>query len=279
MLGIIFQAIASFFEEISGSLEKLIVEKKLASFYAIGFLNAALSLGFYAIYALTGKGRFVIHPASLPSLAVLVILAVAQAYATMKGTSLAARSTFNFVRTGTMPLLLLADLALGYGIGWRQILGIACIVLALLVLFMNHGIERRGLGLVVFTAINAAVTISIYKWHITKWNSVAAEQLVLHVFIAAYFLFGAVRLRRENPFRLLRNRTALAQTGSYAFGSFLEGFAYQYAPASIILAAKRSFAVLWSILAGNRVFHEKRLVLKLITFIMVAAGIVLLAVA
>lgn len=276
MIGVLFQAVATFFEEISGSLEKWMVERRVESFYAVGFQNTVLSMAAYLAYVVFGPGRFVIHPDSIPSLVVLVMLSVAQAYATMKGTAVSSRSTFNFIRTGTMPLLLLADLVLGYVISSRQIVGIVLIVLALVFLFMNHGIERKGAGLVAFTAVNAALTISIYKWHITRWNSIGAEQIVLHASIGLFFLYGAIRFNRENPLRLMFRRMPMAQSATYAIGSFVEGFAYQYAPASIILAAKRSFSVLWAIIFGNRLFHEKHLALKLVTFALVASGILLL---
>ncbi len=276
MLGILLQGIASLFGEISGSLGKWIVAKRVESFYAIGFQNSLIALLFFIAYTLGGAGTFRLNPASFPSLALLVILAIAQAYATMKGMALAGRGTFNFIRTGTMPLLLIIDLFAGYHLSTYQIAGIVVVMCALLFLYMNHGIERKGAGLVAFTAVNAAITIGIYKWHITVWNSVAAEQLVLIGGQMLFFLFCTLFIAKENPFRLLWRRLPFLQSAAYAGDSFVGSFAYLFAPASVILAATRSFAVLWGILFGNRFYHEKGLLLKSATFVVVVAGIVLM---
>jgi len=163
MLGIILQGIASFFGEISGSLEKWMVAKRVESFYAIGFQNSLVAIAFFLVYVIGNNGEFRLNPASFPTLALLVILSVAQAYATMKGMSIATRGTYNFIRTGTMPLLLIVDLFTGYDLSSRQIAGIVIVMCALIFLFMNHGIERKGAGFVAFTAVNAAATV-LHNW-------------------------------------------------------------------------------------------------------------------
>jgi len=276
MLGIILQGIASFFGEISGSLEKWMVAKRVESFYAIGFQNSLVAIAFFLVYVIGNNGEFRLNPASFPTLALLVILSVAQAYATMKGMSIATRGTYNFIRTGTMPLLLIVDLFTGYDLSSRQIAGIVIVMCALIFLFMNHGIERKGAGFVAFTAVNAAATIALFKWHVTVWNSVAAEQLVLICSQTLFFLVCSVFIAKENPFRLLKRKLPILQSTTYAADSFIGSFAYLFAPASIILAATRSFAVLWGILFGNRIFHEKSLALKIATCVVVAIGIVLM---
>ena len=48
------------------------------------------------------------------------------------------------------------------------------------------------------------------------------------------------------------------------------------APASVITAALRAFAVLFSILSGKFYFKEKKFYLKLFLFLCVAIGLVLL---
>jgi hypothetical protein len=276
MLGILLQGIGSFFGEISGSLEKWMVTKRVESFYAVGFQNCLVAIAFFLAYVFCTKGSLRLNPESYPTLALLIILSIAQAYATMKGAVIASRGTFNFIRVGTMPLMLIFELFIGCDLSSRQISGIVLIMCALVYLYMNHGIERKGAGLVAFTAVNSAVTLELYKWHVTIWNSVAAEQLILIVAQTIFFYAGAVFIAKENPFRLLRKRLPLFQSASYATADFLGSFAYLFAPASVILAAARSSSVLWGILFGNRFFHEKGLALKITTFVIVTIGIVLL---
>lgn len=276
MIGVLLQAVATFFEEISGSLGKWMVERKEESFYALGFQNTMLSLSFFVVYAALDTSRWHLDPRSYPTLALLCLSNVAQGWATLKSMAIAERSTFNFIRVGTMPLLLIVDLFIGTQVSNRQIAGVIIIAVALVALFVNHGIDRKGFWLVGFTAVNSVANIAIYKWHITVYNSVAAEQAVLHLALVLFFLWGARRISRENPLRLMARPHAVAQSAAYASGSVIESFAYLYGPASIVLTAKRSFAVLWSIAAGNKIFHEKALALRVSVCAAIIAGLVLI---
>jgi hypothetical protein len=276
MIGIFLQALASFFGELSGSLGKWIVKKHVESIYTIGFQNSLVSFALFLGVAVIRQDTFRLDPASFPTLALLIILAIAQAYGTLKAMSLASRGTFNFIRTGTMPLLLVIDLLIGINLTGHQIAGIIVVMCALLFLFLNHGIEKKGAVLTALTALNAAACISLYKWHVTVWNSVVAEQMVLIGAQMIFFLFGALWITKENPFRLLRKQLPFLQSASHAGDAFIGSFAYLFAPASVILAATRSFAVLWGIIFGNRVFHEKGLALKIVTFVLITIGVFLM---
>lgn len=276
MFGILLQGIANLLGETSGSLEKWMVKHKVESFYAVGFQNSLISLLFFVATLFWHEKIFAIDPRSYPTLALLVLLSVAQAYATMKATTVASRGTFNFIRTGTIPLLLVSDLFLGRNLSVWQISGIILIILTLLFLFLNHGIERKGAWLVIFTTINGALCLGIYSYHINTWNSVPAEQTILITAQAMFFLACSIRMKKENPFKLLSKRLPLLQSVSYAGTVFIESFAYLFAPASVIVAASRSFAVLWGIVFGNRIFHEKALKIKITALAFILIGIVLI---
>ncbi len=276
MIGILLQAIATFFEEVSGSLGKWMVERREESYFALGFQNTILSVVFFVCLIAFDPSRWRLDPRSFPTLAILIVIACIQGWAAMKATIVAERSSFNFIRTGTIPLLLAVDLLLGYVLKPMQVAGILLILIALAALFVNHGVEKKGALLVGWTAIGSVATISLYKWHITHYNSVEAEQIILHAALLIMYFWGARRYFKENPLKLLARPHALAQSGAYALGSILESFAYLYGPASIILAAKRSFAVLWGIAAGNRVFHEKHPALRVAVGGAIVIGIVLL---
>jgi len=276
MLGILLQAVATFLEEISGSLGKWMVSRREESYFAIGFQNTALVLVFFLTLVAFEPSRWKLDPRSLPSMAVYLVLAVVQGAAALKSSAVAERSTWNFIRTGTIPLLLLVDVVAGNAVGGGQAIGILVITVALGALFLYQGIDRKGIGLTAFSALNAVATISIYKWHITAYNSVATEQIFSHGALAIFFFWGSRRYFRENPLKLFARPHAMLQSVTYSAGSIIESYAFLYAPASVITTAKRSFAVLWSIIAGHKVFKEKALGHRLAVFAIVVVGLILL---
>ena len=160
MFGILLLASGSFFSEIGVSLGKEEVARRKESIYTYGFLSLCLSTFAFLIIALL-RGSFLFSLDSLPTLIPRIGLEILQAYVSIKAITTADRSTFGFLRVLTVPLLLLTDLALGYSLAVNQIIGVGILTLSLLLLFLNHGLRSKGVGLVLFSAINAVILISL----------------------------------------------------------------------------------------------------------------------
>lgn len=277
MIGVILASFGTLFDEAAMMIGKKEVAAQRESVYTMGFLNLFWATVIFLGIAIFVPGAFVFSMASLPTFILRAVLEIAQAHVTVRAITVASRSAFSFIRTLTIPLLLGVDLALHYTIGMYQFIGMAVIIVTFIMLFINHGIERKGAGAVLFTAVNAVITISLYKYHITYFNSVVAEQLIVIIIIMGYFLMMAHFRAREMPFRFFKKPIFLGQSASMGIGVGLESFAMMFAPASIILAAKRASAILWSVLSGNLYFHEQHFAMKIIGFVFLAVGIVLLA--
>lgn len=276
MIPLLVTAIGGFFEELGTSIAKRNIIAKVASIYTIGFLNtlsgAIILFGTIVIF----NQDFIFSSKSLPTFGLRAGLEIFQAYVTMVALSLADRSTHGFLRVLTLPLLLLVDAVLGYTLTVQQVIGVSIIVFAFIFLFINHGIKRKGSMFVLFSAINAVATISLYKYNITHYNSVVAEQILIFIILSVYFLCMAVFIGKENPFLALKNRKLLLQPILHGVGGTVLSFAYALAPASIITSAKRSVEVLWSVLSGHVIFKEKHFAVKVIAFALIAAGIAFL---
>lgn len=278
MIGIALVGIATLLDELATTFGKLEVRRHVESVVTFGFLQLFWASAFLLLIALFREGSFVFTFVSLPTLLPRLVLEVIQAHVAVRAVTRASRSTFGFIRILTVPLLLGVDLFLGYLPSPWQFAGIVVIIATLVMLLQNHGIERRGSGLVLFSAINAVATISLYQYDVRHYNSVVAEQLIAHLVVIASFVLAAVVLRHEHPFRLLLRRDTFLQSFSVGVGGVLYSFAILFAPASIVLAVHRSTAVLWSVLAGRFTFHEHRLGVKATGVIALSVGLVLLAV-
>lgn len=268
-------SISTFFVEVSSSMGKRFVAKKEQTPSSMGFLSFFWMFFGYGVAAMVYPAWWIFALASLPTVAIRVVLEIIQAHVTMRAIAVADRSTYSFLRIVTIPLLLIVDIFLGYHISVPQMFGITLIVLVLVLLTMNHGISRKGAGLVLFTAINGTITISLYKYHIDNFNSVVAEQFIMLSFIVLYFTARIVWHEKKNPIRLLTNKHFFLQSFSSGLSSILGSFAYVFAPASIITAVKRSSLIMWSIISGRAYFHESHLYKKLFGFMMLAVAIVL----
>lgn len=276
MFGILLTSISTFFQEISVSIGKDGVARRLQGIYTMGFLNSfwILLIFIFLIFA-TGQ-KFIFSLASLPTFGLRVILELFQADISVRAAVAADRSTYSFIRTITIPLLLSIDLFLGYHISSSQLAGVFLIGSTLLFIFMARGVNKIGIRLIIFTAINAALTLSLFKYDITHFNSVVAEQSIIYSFLLIYFFSSAYWKAGENPLVFLKKPLFFIQSSSNGFGGILQSFAYSFAPASVIITAERSSAVLWSVLSGNIYFKEGGFLVKIAALVFLVAGIVLL---
>lgn len=277
MWGILLTMAGSLGDEVADSIGKRQIALQKQSIYTMGFLQLFWGMVFFAIIALVRHKTFSFSLQSLPTFTLRAFLEIIQAHISLYAIVHAERSTFSFIRTGTIPLLLLVDIVLGYSLNLTQIIGILIIVITLLLIFSNHAFNKKALGYVIFSTINAAITLSLFKFNITHYNSVVAEQLVITAILVLYFLIVGYIKIKNNPFRGFREPLYIAQSLSEGFSAIFQSFAYQFAPASVITAAKRSSAVLWSALSGRVYFKETNLPLKLFFFFLLTVGVILLA--
>ncbi|KKS95476.1 hypothetical protein A3B05_03025 [Candidatus Giovannonibacteria bacterium RIFCSPLOWO2_01_FULL_43_160] len=83
-------------------------------------------------------------------------------------------------------------------------------------------------------------------------------------------------MHKENPLASLKNPLFFVQASTSGAGGVLGSFAYAFASASVITAAQRSFAVLWSMLSGNFYFNERQMKQKIFSLALIVLGLILL---
>src|SRR3989338_5243900 len=277
MFGIILVTIGTIFDEIASSSGKWNVKHKTEGIYTFGFLNYFWISILFLILVFV-RGEFIFNMQSLPLLGVLLVLEIAQTYASLHAIVESERSTLGFLMVGTVPLLLVVDMFLGYTIPLGNIVGVSLIVLSLLFLFINHGLSKKGIGYVLFSTVNSVATLSIFKYLITHYNAVESQQLIAHV-VLAFFLFGmAVWKDNVNPLTLIFRKKFLFQSVSRSVAVALMSFAYLYAPASIIAGARRGSSALVSVISGEKYFHEKHILVKIVSFCLMVGGLVFLVI-
>lgn len=276
MLGISLITGGTVLEELSSSIGKIEMRKKVETPFTYGALTTGVCLLLFATMALVRPGAAVFSFSSLPTLSIRIALEIVQSVVTIYALKRADRSTLGFLRTLTIPLLLLVDVFLSYAIDGYQFLGISFIVIALLLLYMNHGLSKKGSWLSLISGVNATLTISLYKYDITHFNSPEIEQTIVLTVLFSFFLIMSLVRDRMNPFALLRRRACLAQAALLGVGATADAFSFLFAAPSILVAAKRTVSIFMSVLLGRTLFAEKHFALKLIAFGLCAAGFVLL---
>jgi hypothetical protein len=276
MFGVIIIFFSTFFDEIANSITKAKLSQKQISPYSIGVVNCLLVAIFFVVINIV-KQEFIFSLASLPTLIIRALLEIILTLTVLKATVLADRSTFGFVRVITMPLLLIVDFLLGYKINIWQFFGISIIIFSLFIVFFYQGTKKQGAYLSLSTAVLAVATITLYKYDITHYNSVAAEQTIVYLILMTFLANMAFFKAKENPFAFLKQKIYFFQTLINVIPSLANSYAYAFAPASIILSAYRSSAVFWTVVSGKVYFKEEHLFIKLVCLSLLVGGIILLA--
>lgn len=277
MIALLLAATAGIFREFGTSIGKHEAQKKRETLYAMAFLGSFWTALLMIGIALFSTEALIFSLASLPTFMVRAVLELVLIFVSVSAIRDSDRSTFTFLRTLTIPLLLVTDILLGYPFSTFQIAGIFVILVALLFLFNGKGLSKKGKLLSIFSATLAVATISLYKYNITHFNSVEAEQAIMHSVLLVSIIIIAAWRGHENVLRHLLNPLYVAQSFAFGIATVAISFAYLFAPASVILTAKRSFEAVSSLISGSVYFREQHMGLKIFTLVFVILGIALMA--
>lgn len=276
MSALLLVLVAAFFVELSTSIGKEELMSKKESLYAVAFLGGIWTTFMLVAIALLSSSPLVFSLQSLPTFGLRAVLEIALIFISIGAIHHADRSTFAFLRMLTIPLLLLVELSLGYHLTTLQITGIFLVMSVPLFLMNRNGMSAKGKTLSLLSAVLAVGTISLYKYDITHFNSVEAEQAVMHVILLTVIILTAWLRGHENVFRYLTHPLCLVQSFSAGVASVCMSFAYAFAPGSAVVAMKRSCELLGSLISGKMYFHEKHLGVKAVTFVVALLGITLI---
>lgn len=276
MFGLLLITLATLLDESASSFGKKEVEKKEEGVFNMGFLNMFMVFVFLIISLFFGQ-KFIISVQSFPTLFLRIFLEIVQITVTLFAVIQADRSTFSFLRTVTIPLLLIVDVVLmGYQPSFLQMTGMTIITLTILFASYENILNKRGMWLCLFTGVNAVATISLYKYNISNYNSVVAEQGTVLVVLLLYLAVFAYIKNEANLLKTLFRPKFFLQSTAMGVSGMMETFAYVYAPASVIATAKRATSMLWSSIAGWKYFGEKNLLRKLAVCAFLVLGVFLL---
>lgn len=276
MLGFTLTIGASFLNEVSDIIAKKKMQAHQVGVYTIGFITSVFGVVFFVFSGFTW-GSFYFSIDSLPTLILRIVLEIILNLVTITALAKSNRSTFGFVRTLTIPILLIVDIIIGYRVSVNQILGIIIItVIILSYIWFSGKFEKRGLGLLVFSAFLPVATISLYKYDISNFNSVEMEQIIVSLALLIFFLLMALLKSKENPFRFIIKPVFFLQAMAVSLASVLGSFAYLFLLPSTVVAISRSSAIIFATLSGDLYFKEKRLLLKILVAVLIIVGLVLL---
>ncbi len=278
MLSGILVFFAHMFGEFSTSASKHAFKEKLFSYKVYGFISHVVSASFFLIMAFVVNDPFVYNTKALPFFLVRLVAEVIQCEIVYRAFVKSDRTTFGFARILTIPLLLIVDIVLGYTISNAQLLGIGIIAASLLAYFGVEHLKTKGLRLTIFSALLSVVTISIYKYDVSHFNTPSVIQLLSSS--ALGLIYGIRVLFSKKDMSLLSKLREHPMLGfvfaSEAIASTMLSFAYLYAPASLVLSVSRASAVVWSLLSGVFYFHEKKVLKKVFFCAVLAIGLVVM---
>jgi hypothetical protein len=275
MLPALLLLTSTFAVESSASLGKRFVAQRRETVYDLSFLG--IFWGFiFLLSTLAFGAHWHLSLASAPIIVLRLVLETALARTISEASIRADRTTMAFLRLLTIPFLLVVDISLGYHFTNLQIAGVVLMFTALVLAFRHNPSSRKGAWLAVLSALLSVGTITLYKFDITHYNSVVAEQTIVLGGMLIYFYFAA-NLHRRSPLRLLLKPTTGTQALANGAAIALESYALSMAPASIIMTLKRSFALVWAIVFGGAFFHEHSLGRKISSGALLAISILLIA--
>lgn len=265
LLGII----GTFFEEINNSITKH--KTQTHHFLKLGVIS---SFFWMSIFFLSWLYKYYFtditlhfHLESIPLLWVRLIFEILQSYFTILAIQKCDRTTFSVIRIITIPLLVIVDIFLWYQFTQFSLIGMWIIFISFLIFnIQGTTINFKWWYFVLFTAVNAVLTISLFKYSLSHYgNSVEVDQGIIGTWILFFFIGYNYYKNKCCALKLIqKEKQFLLQWLVIWLSSLILSYSYVYLNASEATMIKRAGEMFWSIFAGCLFFHEKNLVKKLL---------------
>lgn len=259
--------LGTFFEEATNTITKK--QSLKYNIIQVWIIISFFSLIFFFLWGvikiLIFHKHIYVNPHGLFLLWVRIFFEILQSYFTIIAIKKADRSTFALIRILTIPLLVIVDIILWYSFSFLSVLGLVIILLIFIIISLSKNkINFTWWWYVLFTTINAVITLSLFKYSISVYgDSVEFDQFIVIFCITLFYLTLLFKNKYKIP-NVFKDRLFLLQWVSMWIATVLLSFSYLFFNASIATAIKRGGEMFWSILYWYKVFNEKNIKYKLL---------------
>jgi len=151
-------------------------------------------------------------------------------------------------------------------------------VLALTVIFLNltheHIIGKHASKLLIIIAVITAVTTSLYKYDISRFNSIIGEQLIVVSCLLIFFWIGCRRTMKRSVWAFLLRPQSMSQAALKGVALVMKSVAYSMGPGSVIAIIGTSFSLLWTVVFGRVYFRERHVIHKALACLLAVVALI-----
>ncbi|MDD2565356.1 MAG: hypothetical protein PHZ26_00635 [Candidatus Gracilibacteria bacterium] len=273
---LILNGIGTFFGEKSAiEIKKIGNELKLIE--KIHISNLFQIIISICILLITGNMRFNFDNTFLMIIIAMIIGSIGFNYFVMQAIEKADRSTNGLFSVLSIPLLLVSDLFLNYGITTYHIIGIIFIITTLVFISFRGSINLTGVKYTIATQIFAFINIMLFKIAITKYASVELLNILISSIMFIFSLsFILIKSNSINNIKKIY-KVKYIKFGIFGgLGGAFNSMGYVFGPASIITALKRILSMFWGVVMGKIYFHEEKFYQKLSSVAIIGLGVVIM---
>jgi len=283
MIWLLLWIIWTFFSEINNSITKNKTEKYhflkvwvISSFFWVLIFILSWAYKYY----FTDIDLY-LNKESIALLATRLVFEILQSYFTILALKHCDRSTFSIIRILTIPLLVIADIMLWYQFTTYSLIWIWVIITSF-ILFNSKSktLNFKWWYYILFTAVNAVLTLSLFKYSITHyWNSVEIDQLIMITWIFIFFIIYNYRKNKCCAIKLIvKEKLFLLQWLAIWLSSLILSYSYLYLNASEATAVIRAWEMFWAIIAWTIFFKEDNIIKKLLFAFFIIAWLIIMVI-
>jgi drug/metabolite transporter (DMT)-like permease len=183
------------------------------------------------------------------------------------------RSTFSVMSTMAIPLLLISDVILGYEVSWWQIVGVIVLTLTLGITIFRGDFSLKGIKYIISSNLISLGTIIAFKYSTTHYTSTEMMNLLNSGLMSILFFIIVSRAKGRKGIKEALQPKYFGFASLYGIGGVLCAAAYKYMIASMVIALKRFFSMMFGVITGKLYFHEENITRKLSIASLIGVGV------
>ncbi len=180
-------------------------------------------------------------------------------------------SVFYLLGCMNLPILLVSDLVLGYSITPLEIVGIGIIFISLWYGLYKRDLSFKGIRDIVLSNIILMGMMIAFKYVTHHYTTPETANFIIHAPLVLLFIPIVLKTAGIKWLKKTFKTKYRGLSWLYGMGNVCIAEAYKSITPAIVMLFKQAFMMIFSLITGRLIFHERKTVKK----IWVAAGIII----